>query len=192
MRPEKPTQAKPLSCDVGEDHEFSIELPLDSDGFLRRECPTCEREFKWFPSTETDDISESESLDDAYFCPYCGIRSTEAWLTKDQAQLVESTIQAEVIAPELKELQRGVDEINRSSRGLIGIEVSLDVEGRDEATPEHWSLGPGSRYAGLLRSGLAVTAPSRRVRPTIACGWSSHGGSYRSRARRTSRPDHDF
>lgn len=26
--------------------------PLDSDGFLRRECPTCEREFKWLPSCE--------------------------------------------------------------------------------------------------------------------------------------------
>ena len=24
-----------------------MEIPLDSDGFLRRECPTCEREFKW-------------------------------------------------------------------------------------------------------------------------------------------------
>ncbi len=25
---------------------FGMTIPLDSDGFLRRECPTCEREFK--------------------------------------------------------------------------------------------------------------------------------------------------
>ncbi len=26
---------------------FPIELPLDDDGYLRRQCPTCERLFKW-------------------------------------------------------------------------------------------------------------------------------------------------
>jgi hypothetical protein len=32
------------------DDEISIPvaMPLDSDGFLRRECPTCQQQFKWF------------------------------------------------------------------------------------------------------------------------------------------------
>ncbi len=31
---------------------LEISMPLDSDGFLRRECPTCEREFKWLHTLE--------------------------------------------------------------------------------------------------------------------------------------------
>ena len=27
--------------------DFQVSLPLDSDGFLRRECPHCMQEFKW-------------------------------------------------------------------------------------------------------------------------------------------------
>lgn len=48
---------------------ISMSLPLDSDGFLRRECPTCEREFKWFSHDEGDTDAESVSQ---YFCPLCG------------------------------------------------------------------------------------------------------------------------
>ena len=33
---------------------LSITIPVDSDGFLRRECPTCERELKWLPASEED------------------------------------------------------------------------------------------------------------------------------------------
>ena len=35
-----------------------VSLPLDSDGFLRRECPTCEREYKWFSHQEGDPNAE--------------------------------------------------------------------------------------------------------------------------------------
>ncbi len=42
---------------------FRMTIPLDSDGFLRRECPTCEREFKWQPS-EAEDEEDVESADD--------------------------------------------------------------------------------------------------------------------------------
>jgi hypothetical protein len=29
------------------DVSIPMSLPLDGDGFLRRECPKCERQFKW-------------------------------------------------------------------------------------------------------------------------------------------------
>lgn len=49
--------------------ELGMTIPLDSDGFLRRECPSCEREFKWRPS-ESDAEEAGESTDDVgYFCP---------------------------------------------------------------------------------------------------------------------------
>ena len=28
---------------------IAITLPVDKDGFLRRECPSCKRQFKWLP-----------------------------------------------------------------------------------------------------------------------------------------------
>lgn len=34
--------------------KISVSIPLDDDGFLRRECPTCEQEFKWFNHDEGD------------------------------------------------------------------------------------------------------------------------------------------
>jgi hypothetical protein len=35
-----------LEFEVGE-FDFSISVPLDTQGYLRRACPTCQRELKW-------------------------------------------------------------------------------------------------------------------------------------------------
>lgn len=67
------------------DDEVRIDfaMPLDADGFLRRECPTCEREFKWFHHPEGD--LDAEPVDQ-YFCPLCGAPApTNTWLTQPQA-----------------------------------------------------------------------------------------------------------
>jgi hypothetical protein len=59
----------------------SISMPLDSDGFLRRECPHCRREFKWLHSeSETD----TEMERDGYHCPYCNGQSVDGWWTVSQ------------------------------------------------------------------------------------------------------------
>lgn len=53
------------------DEEIRIPVslpPPDSDGFLRRECPSCEREFKWFSHNEGDPNAEPATQ---YFCPLC-------------------------------------------------------------------------------------------------------------------------
>lgn len=64
--------------------ELSINLPLDSDGFLRRECPTCEREFKWFYH-EVGDLAVE--IVDQYFCPLCGVAAdVDQWWTKAQLE----------------------------------------------------------------------------------------------------------
>lgn len=52
---------------------LSMSLPLDSDGFLRRECPTCERELKWLVSADDEDDEDGGVPDGGYFCPYCGV-----------------------------------------------------------------------------------------------------------------------
>lgn len=61
-----------------------ISLPLDSDGFLRRECPNCEEEFKWFSHAEGDQDAEEVSQ---YFCPVCGAAAgLDSWWTPAQLE----------------------------------------------------------------------------------------------------------
>jgi hypothetical protein len=82
----------------------SISVPLDSDGFLRRECPTCEREFKWLPS---DDAEPAEP--GGYFCPYCGVQALEdEWLTKAQVELARETVARDIVGPMMEDFARRV------------------------------------------------------------------------------------
>jgi hypothetical protein len=61
----------------------AMELPLDSDDFLRRNCPHCRREFKWHNG---DSGTEMEAA--GYHCPYCDGRAEE-WWTDPQLRVVE-------------------------------------------------------------------------------------------------------
>jgi hypothetical protein len=56
--------------------DIPITLPLDSDGFLRRECPKCEREFKWHEGP-TEDRPQDWNDPPVYWCPLCGSRSDD-------------------------------------------------------------------------------------------------------------------
>ncbi len=69
---------------MGEDVRLEIALPLDPDGFIRRACPECGRQFKWF----VDRGREEEGAEDpSYFCPYCRHQG-EDWLTDSQREYV--------------------------------------------------------------------------------------------------------
>ena len=89
----------------GDEVPLAMAIPLDSDGFLRRECPTCEREFKWRPS-EAEAEEDADSADDVgYFCPYCGVQApADAWLTQAQLALAENIVERQVIAPMVSKL----------------------------------------------------------------------------------------
>jgi hypothetical protein len=84
---------------------FTMTIPLDSDGFLRRECPTCEREFKWRPS-DAEAGDDVEPADDAgYFCPYCGVQApVDAWLTPAQLALAQDIVVREFVEPMVSKL----------------------------------------------------------------------------------------
>ena len=66
---------------IGNMTEIPMSLPLDKDSFLRRECPNCERQFKWWPTPPEEEISEeTQEAPEAYFCPYCHEpTSPDAW-----------------------------------------------------------------------------------------------------------------
>jgi hypothetical protein len=128
---------------MSDEVHLSMSLPLDSDGFLRRECPTCEREFKWLPSPdpETDEdtlagTAEAAEAPESYYCPYCAVTAPpDAWPTKAQVAAMDEIVQRELIDPELVDLAREIDRLNRSSGGLIGIEARLERDG-PEPSPE--------------------------------------------------------
>ena len=94
-----------------DDVTLEMPMPLDSDGFLRRECPTCEREFKWLYTPEDEGIA-APTIDGGYFCPYCGIQ---------------------VLGPMLKRFGDDIKGIGRSSGGMMSGEVKYDAP--DELDP---------------------------------------------------------
>ena len=107
-----------------------LSFPTDKEGFLRRECPFCQKEFKVkFNQEEISDISnqsieqflveESSEQNDEYedntesfyFCPYCGQYSSfNNWWTKEQVKYIHivcKNIMAQLINEHLvKPLQK--------------------------------------------------------------------------------------
>lgn len=114
--------------------ELSVSVPLDSDGFLRRECPTCGREFKWFHGRVegTPDDWEDPEL---YFCPYCAVPADgSSWLTQAQAAYVQQAFvghASDLINDELEGIARSV---NRRG-GLIRMSVSREVDSTPPPPP---------------------------------------------------------
>lgn len=66
--------------------EISVSLPLDVDGFLRRECPTCEQQFKWFDG-RTEGVPDDYVYPDVHWCPLCGKSAVlDQWWTPAQLE----------------------------------------------------------------------------------------------------------
>jgi len=81
--------------------KIPMRLPLDSDGFLRRECPYCKREFKMFPLEEQGE-AEEKSVIVELFCPYCGQSvGKKSWWTQEQLRYAKEIALKKVLEPEL-------------------------------------------------------------------------------------------
>lgn len=110
------------------DDEVSIpvSLPLDSDGFLRRECPNCEAEFKWFVHSDGD----AEQVNQ-YFCPLCGRASgIDSWWTPAQLEYAQRAA-----GPDLDTFVQ--DAMNDAFKGIKGMsyrpsrDFTLGIESPD-------------------------------------------------------------
>lgn len=96
---------------MSDDFSVPVSGPLDSDGFLRRECPNCEQEFKWFSHQDGDPDAEPV---DQYFCPRCGVAAnTDAWWTPEQLDHAQG-----VAAPELDRFVQ--DAMKSAFKGVKG------------------------------------------------------------------------
>ena len=104
-----------------------MSIPLDSDGFLRRECPHCELEFKVFVGDEEgeDQTADEEAPVEGYCCPYCGKRApADAWYTKAQLEVGQAALSSEMDKLIERELGSTMRNLERSSGGLIKASVS--------------------------------------------------------------------
>lgn len=97
-----------------------VAFPLDSDGFLRRECPTCGREFKWMHTPDDQETVQIAVADGGYYCPYCGVQAeTNTWLTQAQVEFARSAVANQAMERVVESLRHTLDNIGRSSGGSI-------------------------------------------------------------------------
>ncbi|MFL5694654.1 MAG: TIR domain-containing protein [Ktedonobacteraceae bacterium] len=110
---------------------ISLRLPLDDDGFLRRECPHCGRQFKQRAGA-ADETQESPGT---YYCPYCSASAdADAWFTAQQLEYIQQQAMAEIIGPSLSRLQQQLEQANQSS--LLRIEMTSPVPTEPEPLAE--------------------------------------------------------
>ena len=117
--------------------EIPMSLPLDKDGFLRRECPLCERQFKWWPTPTSEDApEEAVETPEAYFCPYCHEPAPlDTWWTKEQLEYAQQLAVAEALGPQLQRMKNDLERGNCRSKG-ISFEMSDSILSRPEPLVE--------------------------------------------------------
>lgn len=112
--------------------EISISMPLDSDGFLRRECPNCDRQFKWLPGG-TGEHPDGYVDPPVYHCPYCGRSAPpNGWWTQEQLDHAEAMM-AEPAHNEVR--NRLGDAFNGLRGGPLGMDVKISSEEPDPPEP---------------------------------------------------------
>lgn len=126
---------------------MQISLPLDEDGYFRRECPLCLKEFKVLLTDEERgefengilnslvDKNSDETIDDEqieHFCPYCGQNSkADAWWTQEQLEYINSIVQ-NIFAKILNE--NLINPLKSSSRNNSNIKF----EGKEIEAEDSW------------------------------------------------------
>lgn len=77
--------------------EIPVSLPLDHDGFLRRECPHCTQEFKWHHGPANEEAEQADNPD-SYHCPICGeAAGPDSWWTQDQIEHIQQAAMPEAL-----------------------------------------------------------------------------------------------
>lgn len=111
--------------------EIPFELPVDSDGYLRRQCPRCARPFKWFHDQEQPAEQLSELI--LYYCPYCGEpSSSDQWWTDEQVDYAQGLASIEAMRLVERELRPVADSFTESSEFL---KIELEVPRLVPPTP---------------------------------------------------------
>jgi len=94
--------------------DIPVPLPLDQDGLIRRECPSCRRQFKWHNGPANEE-AEAEGSPPIYYCPICGEPAPQdAWFTEEQLTFARGNALPAVMREVQRELKHA---FGKSSRG---------------------------------------------------------------------------
>lgn len=97
-----------------------MSIPLDSDGFMRRECPNCQEQFKWHPSEEGGSVRRV----DQYHCPLCGqAAGLDSWWTQEQIEYAKVAVMPEA----MRQVHDALGAVVRSSKS-VKVKVSNDLD----------------------------------------------------------------
>lgn len=78
--------------------EVSVPIPTDSDGYLRRQCPTCDQQFKWHHGPVDDDAAISAAPPSVYYCPLCGASAdVDSWWTTEQIEYAQEAAMPDIL-----------------------------------------------------------------------------------------------
>jgi hypothetical protein len=142
---------------MSDEYQTSMSVPLDSDGFLRRECPTCEREFKVFVhQDEGDGVDAQRPPPGDYYCPYCAIQANPtAWFTKAQIEAAKSKLVDEFVGPMLDDFKRSVEtspvvsvNVDKVEEPVAALTESDDMRRVDFACHPDTPVKVGDGYVG--------------------------------------------
>lgn len=140
-------------------------LPLDSDGFLRRECPTCERQFKWLAPTGDDDEG-TPTPEGGYFCPHCSTQAPpDAWFTPAQLEQAKARVARDLVVPELKRFERQGFEVEINAPEPVALTETDDMKRVDFSCHPEESvkvLDGWERPVHCLLCGTPVSGEARR------------------------------
>lgn len=99
---------------MDDEYQIQISVPLDTDGFLRRECPHCMRQFKWHDGPANEE-AERHARPEAYSCPLCGQPAgDDSWYTPGQVELIEQSampLAHGLVQGELESMFRGMKNV---------------------------------------------------------------------------------
>ena len=113
--------------------KLQMNLPLDDSGFLRRECPHCQRQFKWITSQPQADEKSPQIEVPMYFCPLCGVSAkADAWWTRDQIEHATAIAKARALGPMLNDFGAGLRRLNRPGSS---IRITTNSVSYPEPTP---------------------------------------------------------
>lgn len=76
--------------------DLEIHLPLDSEGYLLRACPNCQKEFKLHALNDKHAKTQAVELS-SYHCPLCGTcEEADSFFTSEQLEYIDDIVSGEL------------------------------------------------------------------------------------------------
>lgn len=115
--------------------KISVSLPNDEDGFFRRECPECEREFKVIAESRPTGAAP-KTAGETFFCPYCAKSFPVAhFWTKAQLKYREGIAVHEGVGPLLEKFSQSMKKLERHNSKFLKVKVTSKGSGPRKPAP---------------------------------------------------------